>query len=245
MAIAISVAASYQNSVGGTSITSGAFNVAAGDLLIVVGHCDQDPDVAQNLTISDNQAPDLAWTQIAARDGLESATGGLAGGVAAWRHAATGAITGLTVTLTVSGLNDSPSIKVFKVTGFDTTTPVGTPVEGDWTASGQQTSNITPGTNGIGIMAATNWNVTACTSVDTTETAYNDTGNIAAMSGYQSLTSGVAANADMTASGPIGPYLWFEVREAAGGGGGRTALNTRSSPLGVNVGMGWRMGGAA
>ena len=38
-------------------------------------------------------------------------------------------------------------------------------------------------------------------------------------------------------SATLGPRLDIDY----GGGGGRTVLNTRSNPLGVNVGMGWRM----
>ena len=234
MAIAISVAAAYVNNDGGTAVTSGSFNVVTDDLLVVAGHSDEDIGTPV-WVISDNQTPDLTYTEIARRDDGD----GLDGAVIAWYHRIVSNITGLTITLTVTGVNvDSPAIKVYKITGYDTTTILGSVVEGNWTTIGQQTSNITAGTNGIGIVVATDWNETgASTSADTTETGFDTTGDISGMSGYRTLVSGNAENADMTSpSTPSGNYLWFEVREASAGG--RTTKNIHPWHVGTNQGIG-------
>ena len=174
---AFGVGTAYVNNDGGTAVTSGSFNVSAGDLLVVVQHTDEnsgDVDPAPTLTLSDNQTPDLTYTLINRRDDSDP-DAAPAGIVAASYHVVVSNITGLTITLTVSGTGggDSPAIKVYKAAAadFDSADVVGASVEGTWSTSGQQTSNITPETSGVGVMVATDWNENGVpTSADTTET---------------------------------------------------------------------------
>lgn len=212
-----SVAAAYVNNDGGATVTSGSFDVVTDDLIVVVGNADTAGDTTDiTWAISDNQVPDLTYTLIAERDG----TDGIESGVIAWYHKVAGNITGLTITIAVVGFTDSPAIKVYKITGYDTTDIVGAQTEGDWTSSGQQTGNITAETAGIGILVATDWNQNGTpTSADTTETGFDTAGDISGMSGYRTLVAAASENADMTpATGtPNGNYLWFEIRTAAGG----------------------------
>ena len=219
--MAFQVAAAYVANDGGTAVTSGTFNVASGDLIVVVLNCGELGQGAEGIThtLSDNQTPDLTYTQIAQRDD----TDGLDGGVAAYYHVAAAAITGLTITDTVSGAAspESPAIKVYIYPAgeFDSVTQVGAQVEGDWTIDGQQTLDITPLTSGVGVLVCTDWNQTGTpTSADTTFTGFDTAFAISGGSGFVALTASVAKNADMDSGGtPSGNYLWFELRKAAGG----------------------------
>ena len=227
MAIALVVEAAYVNNDGGLAVTSGSFNVVTDDLIVVVGHSDE--DIGTPIwVISDNQTPDLTYTEIARRDDND----GINGAVIAWYHRVVNNITGLTITLTVSGVNvDSPAIKVYSLTGYDTADILGAQTEGDWTTSGQQTGNITAETAGIGILVATDWNQNGTpTSADTTETGFDTGGDISGMSGYRTLVAAASENADMTpaAGTPSGNYIWFEIREAPAAGGPSAGLRTFS-----------------
>ena len=231
--MAFAVAAAYVNNNGGTSVTSGAFDVTTGDLIVVAGNSDEGFN-APTFTISDNQTPDLVYTEIARR----SDTDGLDGAVIAYYHVVAAPLTGLTITLAVSGTDcDSPAIKVYKAAAadFDSADVIGALAEGDWTTSGQQTASITPETSGVGVMVATDWNQNGVpTSADTTETGFDTDGDISGMSGFVALSAGVGATADMTpATGtPSGNYIWFEIR-AAGGGAGATVKLRRFGLMGV------------
>ena len=214
------VGTAYVNNDGGTAVTSGSFNVSAGDLIVVVGHSDENAN-SPAWAVSDNQAPDLTYTEIARR----SDTDGLDGAVIAWYHVVVSPITGLTITLTLTNGAptdvDSPAIKVYTAasTDFDAADVLGAQTEGDWTTDGQQTGNITPETSGVGVVVCSDWNQSGVpTSADTTFTGFDTSGDISGGSGFVALSAGVAANADMNSgSTPSGNYIWFEIRAGSGG----------------------------
>lgn len=217
----IAVAAAYVANDGGTSVTSGSFDIATTDLLVMLGHCDTTAaDTAAVFTLTDNQGTDLVYTNISQRDG----TDGDGGGVVSRFHKAVGAISGYTATLAVNGsggANDSPAIKFirFQAADYDNADPIGTLGEGNLTADPQTAANITPETSGTGICAWTDWSQTGTpTSSDLTATGFNTAGDISGASGYKTLSAGVAAGANMNSgAAPSGNYLWFEIRAGAGG----------------------------
>lgn len=221
--MAVSVAAAYVANDGGTSVTSGSFDIAATDLIVMVGHCDTTADsTAATFTLTDNQTPDLTYTNIIQRDG----TDGDGGGVVARYYASTGAITGYNATLAVNGAggaNDSPAIKFYKFasTDFDSADVVGASTENNLTTDPQTSASITAETSGTGICAWTDWNQTGTpTSSDLTMTGFNTAGDISGGSGYKTLTAAAGATANMNSgAAPSGNYVWFEIRAGSGGGG--------------------------
>jgi hypothetical protein len=216
-------AVAYVANDGGTSVTSGNVDVGAGDLLVPLAHCDTSTDsTAAVFTFSDNQTPDLTFTNISQRDGSD----GDGGGVVARYHIATGAISGYNMTCAVNGVgaaNDSPAIKIvkFQAADFDAADVVGALTENNLTTDPQNTASITAETSGTGICAWTDWNQTGTpTSSDLTMSGFNTTGDISGGSGYKALTAAAGATANINSgAAPSGNYLWFEIRAGAGGGG--------------------------
>lgn len=217
--MAISVAADWVTNSGGSAVTSTNFDVTTSDLIVVVAACDTNGTAAVVWTLSDNQAPDLTYTQIGQRDDND----GLPGGVSAWFHKVVSPITGLNITATVSGsaTPDSPAIKVFKLVSgdYDSADPLGVQTEGDLTADPQNTGSITPETSGTGIAVWEDFNETGVpTSSDLTMTGFDTAAQIAGGAGYKTLSAGVGATANINSGGvPQGNYLWFEIRAASGG----------------------------
>lgn len=141
------------------------------------------------------------------------------------------------VAVTLAGANTSVA-GAMSFTGVDQTTTT----EGSATASGSGS----PGTVNVTTVADNDWVVDAVGSNDTTITVGAD----------QTQRVNVSASLGMSHEGPKTPAgsvtmswsiddFWGICAVAiipASGGGGRTSKNTRSNPLGVEAGMGWRMG---
>jgi len=202
------------NNLGGTTATSGSFDVASGDLLVVCANSDEDLG-ACNFAISDNQTPDLGWTLIADRTDVD----GNEGGVAAYFYHSASSISGLTVTITVSGdaTTDSPSIKVYKCTGHDSADPLGASGEGNLSTDPQTTTAITSETAGAFFCLWTDWNQTGTpTSSDLTISTFDMALNISGASGYKSIASaGASVTGDINSPAtPLGNYIVFEIRAA-------------------------------
>ncbi len=195
-------------------------NWASGDGMVLCGNCDETNNANNTTwTLTDNQTPDLTYVTINERDGSD----GDGGGVINYLVVNTGAITGLTISLAVSGSlgSDSPSLTCYKITGHDTADMLGGINEGDLTTDPQTTGNITSETAG-GLFFAnwTDWNQTgAPTSSDLTLTGatFNTTGDISGASGYKAIASaGVSTNGNMNSGGaPAGNWTCFEIRAAA------------------------------
>lgn len=219
MAVTVDNAVARVSNDGGSAVTSGSFDVAAGDLLVVCGNADQLNDSTVDvLLISDNQTPDLAWVAGPIRGASDSG----AGLVASWYFHSAGAISGLTVTLTAGVSNDSPSIKVYKCTGHDSADILGAVNEGDLTTDPQTTTAITSETAGAYFAAWTDWNQTGTpTSSDLTESGFDTSGDISGASGYKAIGSASeSVTGNMNSGGtPAGNWICFEIRAAAGAGG--------------------------
>lgn len=223
MAITVDNSIARVSNDGGTAVTSGSFNVAAGDLIVVCANTDEAGNGGTvTITISDNQGPDLAWVQ----EGIRSDTDGAqVGVVVAWYFHSASAISGLTVTITCTGgtaVPDSPSIKVYLVQGHDSADILGALTENGSTTNNLTTASITPETSGVGFAVGTDWTEAGNpTSTDLTISSFTTSGDISGCSGFKTLSAGVGATANLDAGGTAAAnwnYLWFEIRAAAGGG---------------------------
>lgn len=251
MAFTITDAAAWVTAKGiaQATVTSAAWNAASGDLILVVAMGDDEASQPGNPfldTLTDSGSPDQTWTVITSSGADASCY------MKAWWAIANGTLTGLTVTATRTGAswgaNGQMAIKVYTVTGHDATTPIGNV----WnTSNTSTTNNWSPNTytssvnNSRGFALAGDWNALGSPTSTDTESSGHDALSMSWTSMYKAAdtaTSGTAVAFNFDAGG-TGAAAWraiaWEIRPTAGAG--RTALNTRSNPLGVNVGMGWRM----
>ena len=207
---------------GGTStgnLTCG--NWASGDGMVLCANCDE-ANSANNTTwtLTDNQTPDLTYVTINERDGSD----GDGGGVINYLVVNAGTITGLTISLAVSGSvsSDSPSMTCYKITGHDTADMLGAVQEGDLNADPLTTTSITSETAG-GLFFAnwTDWDQGGLpTSSDLTLTGatFNTAGDISGASGFKAIASaGVGTTGNINSAGATrsGNWTCFEIRAAA------------------------------
>lgn len=85
---------------------------------------------------------------------------------------------------------------------------------------------------------------TGTTGAWTTRQDATDAGflNVGLGTATQATAGALVCTATGTSSGDTaGRALFLIGLRASGGGGGRTTKNTRAAPLGMNIGMGWRM----
>jgi hypothetical protein len=139
------------------------------------------------------------------------------------------------------------SCQLYIFTGVDVDgTPVdtvGASNEGGSTTNNLNTTNVTPGANGVLVGSNCEWNVLGLQTSSNLTGLGGDidsadySGAISVSAGYRTCSSGVAvsANFDPPAGSPQHKWCQIVVREAAGGG--RTSKNTRANPLGVGLGM--------
>ena len=252
MAVAVdaSTPVRWTNTVtSGTGVASASFT-APTDALLVCCVCFDSDSVTSNPVITVSDSGGLAWTTRVERQDNEATAGGYAGIFTA----RTTSSVSRTVTTTrtsgggASGSGRRISAKLYVLTGVDVG---GTPVdsvtasnEGGTNTDPTNTTNVTPGANGLLIVNACDWaQAGAITSSNLTVESGDYAGAITASSGYRTCSSGVSVNGNLNP--PATPqFKWCQVvvREAAGGGGGRTTRNTRAWPLGMEIGMGWVMG---
>ena len=210
-ALSIAVVQAYINT-SSTTAVSASFDIADGDLIIAVYHADQTSDLTiDSVTLTDNDG-DLAFTGINLRGSTDSG----AGFVGASSYNATRADTGVVVTITAGLANDTPYLKIYRITGHDTADPIGALNEGDLTTD-PQSASLTMETAGGFFAAWTDWNQTGTpTSSDLTETGFDDAGDISGGSGYK-VTAVGAQTGDMNSGGtPTGNWIAFEIRDGGG-----------------------------
>jgi hypothetical protein len=205
-----------------STCVSAAFDIAVGDLILVIVGCDQVNDTAtDDVTLTDNDA-DLAFTPGPAR----GATASGAGYIGMWRYQATRADTGVVVTITTDGtFNMQPWCKIVRVTGHDTTTPIGAVNQGSLT-NDPQNASLTMQTPGDFHAAWTDWSATGVpVSSDLTETGRDD-GFTAMGHGYKATSAGAQTGQMDSGAGPTGNWIAWEVR----------AITTSAALTGTAVG---------
>lgn len=221
--------------------TSASFTAPTDAFLVVVAKFDTDSTPAAE-TIDCSDSGGLTWTRQVERTGLEATAGG---GAAIFTARTTSAVA-RTVTLKYNPTGDANAGTARKdgvcyvFTGVDVNgTPVdtvtasnegGTATNG---AGGFNTTSLTPGANGVLVVAGTEWNVLGqATSSDLKgidSVAGSSHGEYAlavdVLDGWKTCTSGVGVTGNLNAAGSgaaDAQWKWCQiiVREAAGGGGG-------------------------
>lgn len=203
----------------------------------------------QDNTISGVTYNAVAMTSVAAR--LRTADTLLSGQLWYLVNPASGS-NNIVVTMGVGGSNSPALISAWVANGTDT---AGTPIDGYVTASGTaSTANIasSPGaissaTDDMIVIFASNRNGTDnWTATPTNYTERQDAANGSGISATFGDAAGAASvTPTATWNNSADELTWLalgiNVNQTAGGGGGRTTHNTRPSPLGMEVGMGFMM----
>jgi hypothetical protein len=231
MAIAVTDAVAWATASGLNvhDVTSSAFSVASGDLIIVIAS-GSDDGLGNNEqpfsdTLTDSATPDQTWTVIT--------SSGAAGSTyhKAWWAIATGAFGSLTVTASRSGLgtygtSSVMAIKAYTITGHDTSTPIGN----TWnTGNTSTTNNWTPNTyassvdNSRGMAVAGEHNVLGGAPASTdTESASTDSATMEWLSAYKAADTPTAPTTVAFSFNAFGtnPAAWrgiaWEIRPSAG-----------------------------
>lgn len=205
---------------GSDPITTAQFNPPDNSLLLVMISSDAALGGDPAVSISNNGAA-LTWTEIQARSIADS--GGLDGEASAYYTLLPTGRTGMSVTATITNQAQSLSMKVYVITGHDTTAPIGASGEGS-----SATNNITPTiytattANSLGFAVANDWNASGLPTSTDEEDVFHIPGLISGLSAYKatpSATVGAPVTMNFDASG-TGALKWnwvgFEVKPAVG-----------------------------
>jgi len=197
-------------------ITTAAFNPPDNSLLLVMISSDAAGNNDPALSITNNGTP-LTWNLIAERS--KNDAGAQDGEASAFYALLPTGRTGMTVTATITDQNLNFSMKVYVVTGHNTTTPIGAIGEGSST-----TNNITPTiytstvANSLGFGVASDWNATGLPTSTDQEDAFHIAGWVSGLSAYKgSVTSSVGTpvtiNIDAAGTGATAlNWVGFEVK---------------------------------
>lgn len=231
---------------GGTG-TTGSFTAPANSLLVLCAITDTAAGTTPTLTIS-NTGTSLTWSE-KVRRGDAAGTGGCCAIVRALNASSQS----ITVTATWSNINVGAvgetrgKVKIYIVTGHDTTTPDGTTGQGSSTTNNLSvTAYNSTANNSRGFGCAEDWNALGTVTSSDTEVALECAGSVSGVALYKATdtaTSGTGVSMNFDAAGSsAADWNWvaYEVVPAAGAGG-RTTKNTRAFPLGMEIGMNWVM----
>lgn len=215
MAITVDNTIARVSSDGGASAAVGPFNATSGQLILATGQLDQNSQPYVAATISNDGAA-LTWTNIVNAGAADSAS------IACWYTHLSADRTNLTVTLTRGDVNgDSPSLKIYLLSGHDSTDILGASTTNTSTTNNLTTASITPETSGVGFGVGADYQELGLpSSSDLTNTsAFDTSGDIAGISGYKNVTAAVGATCNLDAFGGAAAgwrYAWFEIRVASG-----------------------------
>lgn len=162
-----------------------------------------------------NNSTALTWTTVGERNVADS--GGLSGYAGIFVAPLTAGRTGMTVTLTMTGVGgfpnniNTPTIKLYVVTGADLVTPVGGSAEGSSTTNNLTTTGFTTvGASSLGFVSGCDWNALGTpVSSDCTADGGGAAGvSISYVSGYKVLGgAGSSATFNLDAGG-TGAAAW-------------------------------------
>lgn len=194
----------------GVDITSASFTAPANSVIAVCVSADTNGS-SENITISVSDSGGLTWTNRVERDPGDA--GAEAGHASIWTAVqVTSASRTVSVRRTAgNGSTNRISVKVYVVTGADTTTPTGATGEGSST-----TNNITPNAytstvnNSRGFGCGTDWNQLGTPTSTDTEDAADYAGAISVISLFKAAdtaTSGSTVTMNFDAGG-TGTAAW-------------------------------------
>jgi hypothetical protein len=228
MAIALDVSTPVRwtaTPANGVAMTSASFTAPSGAVLVVTAEYDAGSGDTLSVTCADSGG--LVWTRQVERNSNETTTGGYSGIFTA----ITASSVSRTVTLTRTGDGGGSSLRASAVcyvfTGADTGgTLIDTVTannEGGNTATPLTTTSLTPGANGVLVVACTDWNAKgAMTSSDlkgidsVVGSSHGDyAGAVDVLDGWKTCTSGVGVtgNVQNGAAGPQNKWVQIILRE--------------------------------
>jgi hypothetical protein len=239
--------ASGANTNGTLTITTASFTPPAGSVLVATVQSNDRNAGAGATGAVTNSGTALTWTKVAERNILDSGgNSGYAGLFVAVQPTSVAMTATFTLTPGTGGSAtvNTPTIKLYVVTGADTTTPVGGSAEGSSTTNNLTTTAFTTvGASSLGFVSSTAWidtGVGAPTSADCTYDAFDGVGgSIDALSGYKTLgTAGSSATFNLDDVGTAaGAWNWVsvEIKAAPVVPSGRipTGLQPAYSPYGL------------
>jgi len=189
------------------AITTGTFNPPA-SVLVATVQANARPTGASAAITTNGTA--LSWTTVAERSVSDG--GGLSGYAGLFVAVLPSSRVGMTVTATVTSVTspteiNTPSLKLYVVTGANTVTPVGGSTEGSSTTNNLTTTGFTTtGATSLGFAAGCDWNALGVpVSSDCTADTYDSAGaSISAISGYKTLGAvGSSATFNLDAGGTL------------------------------------------
>lgn len=212
MAIAVDASTPARaTSTTGLTVTTASFTPPAGSLLLACVHADTvSAGATPTATMSGNAG--LTWANVGFSGRTQTGNNGYAGMF--WAKVTTSAA--MTVTITMSGASASlpTSLKVYVLTGADTTTPAVTSVTGGATTQTMTATGMTVASKGgLFFAVGSEWQAIGPggpTSSDLTADAVfaSGTSTLECISGYKTLpTLGASVTGDFTA-GSTGTKEW-------------------------------------
>lgn len=234
----VASASNYAAASGTALNTSTALNVSAGDVLIAYAGW-QDAVSGDTVTIDQSDGTD-AFTMVAATKAVQASD---IGGAMGYLVAA-GADAAFTVRFTLSAAGIRRGILVLQFTpdAGDTIAVDGATVAVGSSAALDSGSITTAGSDVLVACGGAH-----ASGIDTGRqyAGVNDDGSDLTANVYYGLWYRVTTDDGAATSNAGGNDNWvcsvMGLSATAGGGGGRTTKNTRSHPLGISVGMGWRL----
>jgi hypothetical protein len=221
------------NTLAAAFAESASFTAPANALLVVCVEADCVDGTDDTFTVTDSGG--LTWTKRVERDGGESATGGYSG-IHTARTTSAVARTVRATRTEATAFSGRISATCRVLTGADVD---GTPFdavtgsnEGGSTTNNLTTTSVTPGANGLLIVADCDFSASGAfeASSNLTQDTTTYATAVSVCDGYRTCTSGVALTANLNAFGSGGvAHKWCQliVREA-GGGGATVALEWQS-----------------
>jgi len=205
-------------------VTTATFNTPANALVVAIAN--SKTAAAENITMTIQDNKSQTWNAINERDPGDASSQN--GHVSAWYALVSSAQTGMTVTATQNSSQNGISLKVYVITGHNTTSPIGNVGEGSST-----TNNISPTaytasvTGSVGFGGGTDMNILGVpTSTDNADTVSNATLSALSLAKAASSTSGSAVIMNFDAFGSNAAawnWIGFEIKPqppSSGGGGG-------------------------
>jgi len=197
------------NASAAVSAVSGSFTPPAGALLIVTAQGTNGSTGPTSVAVT-NSGTALTWTQVQLAN--KTTTGG-GDGFASIHRAVVGTSAAMTVTATQTGGSAPTSIKVYVVTGANTTTPVGTAVIGRGTTTPLTTTALTTtGTNSLFFASADEWSApaaeTGTAGSGMTWDSWGISGSNYGGSGYKTVAAPASTTTALSSVGGSGTMDW-------------------------------------
>jgi len=202
----------------GAAVTTAAFNPPNNSLLVACVMSNS--NTGQNITITmSNNGSAVTWTNQVERDLGDG--GAVRGHASIWTTPLTTGRTGMTVTATSNTGSGGIGMKVFVITGHDTSSPIGAVGEGSSTTNNITPNALTTTVNAVRVLGcAGDWNDLGLPTTTDTGYAFNASGydGIAVHKAADTASAGTTVTLNFDAGGTGAPewnWVAVEVKSAS------------------------------